>query len=66
MHASQLPDRIIGIDRYLATPEARDAVHLTDHKDSGTKQILREKRRPAGTGFRGLKFRDFSVIWHVC
>ena len=41
--------------------KSENAVHLTGHKDSGTKQILREKWRPAGTGFEGSKFRDFSV-----
>ena len=41
--------------------KSENAVHLTGHKDSGTKQILREIRRPAGTGFEGSKFRDFSV-----
>ena len=40
---------------------SENAVHLTGHKDSWTKQILREKWRPAGTGFEGSKFRDFSV-----
>ena len=41
--------------------KSENAVHLTAHKDCGTKQILREKWRPAGTGFKGSKFRDFSV-----
>ena len=41
--------------------KSENAVHLTGHKDSGKKQILREKWRPAGTGFEGSKFRDFSV-----
>ena len=41
--------------------KSENAVHLAGHKDSGTKQILREKWRPAGTGFEGSKFRDFSV-----
>ena len=41
--------------------KSENAVHLTGHKDSGTKQILRDKWRPAGTGFEGSKFRDFSV-----
>ena len=41
--------------------KSQNAVHLTGHKDSGTKQILREKWPPAGTGFEGSKFRDFSV-----
>ena len=41
--------------------KSENAVHLTGHKDSGTKQILREKWRPAGMGFEGSKFREFSV-----
>ena len=41
--------------------KSENAVHLTGHQDSGTKQILREKWRPVGTGFEGSKFRDFSV-----
>ena len=41
--------------------KSENAVYLTGHKDSGTKQILREKWGPAGTGFEGSKFRDFSV-----
>ena len=40
---------------------SENTVHLTGHKDFGTKQILREKWRSAGTGFEGSKFRDFSV-----
>ena len=31
--------------------KSENAMHLTGHKDSGTKQILREKWCPAGTGF---------------
>ena len=31
--------------------KSKNAVHLTGLKDSGTKQILREKWCPAGTGF---------------
>ena len=37
-------------------------MHLTGHKDSRTKQILRKKWRPAGTGFEGSNFRVFSVL----
>ena len=46
-----------------------NAVHLTGHKDSGTKQILREKWRPAGTGLRDKNsgiFLSRRDIWHVC
>ena len=41
---------------------------LIGHKDFGTKQILREKRRPTGTGFKvsnsGI-FLSHRDIWHV-
>ena len=47
-YAFQLPDCIIGLNCYLL-------------KESGTKLILREKWRPAGTDFKGSNFRDFSV-----
>ena len=57
-YASWLPDRIISIWP-LKKPE--NGEHLTDHKESGTELILREKWRPAGTDFKGSNFRDFSV-----
>ena len=41
--------------------KSENAVHLTGHKDSGTKQILRGKWHPAWTGFDGSKFRDLSA-----
>ena len=44
-----------------AVQKSENAVQLTGHKESGTKQIFREKWRPTGTGFEGSKFRDFSV-----
>ena len=58
IHASRLPDRIIMV--LIAVWPAQKS-EKTGHKDSGTKQILREKWRPTGTGFKGSKFRDFSV-----
>ena len=36
-------------------------MHLTGHKESGTKFILREKWSPDGTDFKESNFRDFSV-----
>ena len=44
----------------LQKPE--NALHLTGHKDPGTKQILHEKLCPAGMDFMGSNFRDFYVI----
>ena len=51
----------MGLIAIWPVQKSENAVHLTGHKDSGTKLILREKWRPAGTGFLGSKFRDFSV-----
>ena len=64
VHASQLPDRII---QPLQKPE--NAVHLTGHKDSGTKQILQEKGVPPGQVLRDRNsgiFLSCRDIWHVC
>ena len=60
IHDSWLPNRVIMVlIAFWPVQKSENAVHLTGHKDSGTKQILREKWRPAGTGFEGSKFRDF-------
>ena len=62
IHHSELPDRVIMVLIAIwQVQKSESAVHLTGNKDSGTMQILREKWRPAGTGFEGSKFRDFSV-----
>ena len=60
IHDSWLPDRVIMVLIAIwPVQKSENAVHLTGHKDSGTKQILWEKWRPAGTGFEGSKFRIF-------
>ena len=62
MTRGYLTDRVIMVLIAIwSVQKFENAVHLTGHKDSGTKPILREKWRPAGTGFEGSKFRDFSV-----
>ena len=40
---------------------SENAVHLTGHKDSGTKKILQEKWRPTRTGFERSKLRDSGL-----
>ena len=63
IHDSRLPDHVIIIMVLIAiwlvqNLKSKNAVHLTGHKDSGIKQILREKWRPY---IEGSIFRDFSV-----
>ena len=41
--------------------KSENAMHLPGYTDSGTKQILQEKLRPAGMGIEESKFCDFSV-----
>ena len=60
IHDSLLPNRVTVITIW-PVQKSENAVHLKGHKDSGTKQISGEKWRPAGTGFEGSKFWDFSV-----
>ena len=62
IHDSRLPNLVmIVLIAIWPVQKSENEMHLTGHTDSGTKQILREKWSPAGTGFEGLKFRDFSV-----
>ena len=63
IHDSRLPDRVIMVLIAIwPVQKSENAVHLTCNKDLETKQILREKWRPAGMGLEGSKFRDFSVL----
>ena len=62
IHDSRLPNLVIMVlIAILPVQKSENAMHLTGHTDSGTKQILREKWCPAGTGFEGSKFWDFSI-----
>ena len=57
-----LLDRVIMVlIAILPVQKSENAVHLTGHKDSGQSKFYGKNGVPAGTGFQGSKFRDFSV-----
>ena len=53
--------RIIGLDCYLATQKAWEWSAFDRPQGIRDKVNFTGKMRPAGTDFRGIKFRDFSV-----